>query len=149
MLSDLGPTLTTIVQLCGAILLALPTAYNRERSSRLIGLRTFPLVALGSCAYVLLGQTLIFAESADSMARIMQGLMTGIGFVGGGAILKSDDRVKGTASAASIWITGASGAAVGLQEWGLAITLSVLNFLVMVCLGFLKAEVETICEDGG
>ena len=78
-----------------------------------MGLRTFPLVSLGACAYVLVSQAFIGDGNPDATARIVSGLMSGIGFVGGGAILKSKDHVSGTASAASIWVTGALGASAG------------------------------------
>ncbi len=68
--------------------------------------------------------------------------MTGIGFVGGGAILKHDDHVTGTASAASIWLVGAVGAAVGFGYWGHAIALAALNWAVITCFGWLKGRVE-------
>ena len=132
--------------LLAAIILALPTAWNREASSRIIGLRTFPLVSLGACAYVMVGEAFIGPNSPDAMARIMQGLITGVGFIGGGAILKNDDHVKGTASAASIWITGALGGAVGLQLWTLAILLSVMNFVVVFALSILKPKIKTVDE---
>jgi len=130
-----------------AILLALPTAWNREEASRTVGLRTFPLVSLGACAYILVGEAFIGLENADAMARVMQGLMTGMGFIGGGAILKDDDRVRGTASAASIWIAGALGVACAIQLWILAIILSILNFLVIFILDLIKPQIET--RDGG
>ncbi len=72
------------------------------------------------------------------MARVLQGLMTGIGFVGGGAILKHDDRVSGTATAASIWVVGGIGAAAGLGYWNHAIALAVMNFLVVKVFGKFK-----------
>ena len=107
-----------------------------------MGLRTFPLVALGSCAYVLIGLSLVDPSEHDALMRIMQGLMSGIGFVGGGAILKNDDHVRGTASAASIWVTGALGAAVGFQIWDLAVALSVANFTLIFAMTRLKKEVN-------
>ncbi len=130
--------LVWLTHLAAATVLALPVAWNRETDSRTIGLRTFPLVSLGSCAYVLVGRNFIGDADPDAMARIMQGLMTGIGFVGGGAILKHDEHVYGTASAASIWITGALGAAVGFGQWSLALLLSILNFLLILVLDRLK-----------
>lgn len=133
--------------LVAAVLLALPTAWNREASSRIMGLRTFPLVALGACAYVMVGEAFIGPNSPDAMARILAGLITGIGFIGGGAILKNDDHVKGTATAASIWITGALGAAVGLQLWLLAVLLSALNFFVVLVFSLLKTKIPTNVED--
>lgn len=74
----------------------------------------------------------------DPTARIVQGLMSGIGFVGGAAILKSEDHVAGTASAASIWVTGALGAAAGFGYWHHAIALSALNFLIVFGMTRLK-----------
>lgn len=119
------------LQLAAAIVLALPTAYNREANTRSMGLRTFPLVSLGACAYVLIGLSFAGTDQPEALARIMEGLLSGIGFIGGGAILKNHDHVHGTASAASIWITGGLGASVGLQLWDLAIMLSIFNFAVV------------------
>lgn len=135
-----------LLSLVGALVIALPTAWNRERHSRIMGLRTFPLVAMGACGYVLVSQQFIGSDSADASARIMQGLMSGIGFVGGGAILKGDDYVKGTASAASIWVTGALGAAAGFGYWYLAIALGVINFLVVLVFSPMKDRVPGDAE---
>jgi len=126
-----------------AYLLALPIAWDRERSSRSAGLRTFPLVAVASCGFVIVGAQLA-GGTADSLARIIQGLMTGIGFVGGGAILKEGASVRGTATAASIWNTGAIGAAVALGRFEIAIVLSLVNFLT---LRFLTPLKESLSED--
>lgn len=129
--------------LVAAVILALPTAWNREASGRIMGLRTFPLVCVGACAYVLVGKVFIGEDHPDAMARIVQGLITGIGFVGGGAILKNGDRVEGTATASSIWLTGALGAAVAFEAWHLAIVLSLLNFLVVWLFSRAKEHVPT------
>lgn len=117
--------------LLAAFLLALPIAINRELYSRIMGLRTYPLVALGACAYVLIGVQFIGMDNPDALARVIQGLLGGIGFLGGGAILKSEDRVRGTASAACIWILGAVGAACALQQWAIAIALSLTALFVL------------------
>ena len=102
-----------------AYILALPVAMDRESASRSAGLRTFPLVAMAACGYTL-------AE-----ARVLQGIITGIGFIGGGAILKSNSSVTGTATAASIWTTGLIGIAVAADRYEIAILLSVLMFLTL------------------
>lgn len=130
------------LQLLGALVLALPVAWDRERYSQMMGLRTFPLVSLGACAYVLIGQTFIGDGDPNATARIVQGLMTGVGFVGGGAILKGDTQVSGTASAASIWLMGALGASAGLGYWGYAVALSVLNFAVIFGMRKVKPHVD-------
>ena len=125
-----------------AAVLTLPVAFNREKNSRIMGVRTFPLVAVGACAYLLVAETFLGAADGASKARILQGLMTGIGFVGGGAILKGDNYVIGTVSAASIWVTGALGAAVALGQWQLAVTLSVVNFLIVYIFSSVKQEIS-------
>ncbi|MEZ4281708.1 MAG: MgtC/SapB family protein [Myxococcota bacterium] len=112
-----------------AFIVALPLGWDRERSERGPGLRTFPLVAIGSCAFLLVGRDLL--EGSESHARLLYGLMTGIGFIGGGSILKGEGTVSGTATAASIWNTGAIGAAVAWQRYEIAIALSLVNFLLL------------------
>src|SRR5689334_13599129 len=88
-----------------AYLLVLPVGWFREKQEHTIGVRTFPIVAMASCGYVMLGLP-AYQHSNEAQSRIIQGLVAGIGFVGGGAILKSEGNVHGTATAASIWNTG-------------------------------------------
>lgn len=114
-----------------AFLLALPIAWDREQSTRIMGLRTFPLVALGSTAYVLVSLA-VLREEPNAQARIIQGLITGIGFVGGGAILKdSGGSVQGTATAVSVWSTGALGVAVAYGRFDIALIISLVNYLTL------------------
>ena len=112
-----------------AYILALPIAFNRERHSRSAGLRTYPLVAIGACGFFIVGQS--FLDDNDSNARLIQGLMGGLGFLGGGAILKTSDQVSGMATAASIWITGVIGMSVALLHFEVAIVLSVISFFTL------------------
>jgi putative Mg2+ transporter-C (MgtC) family protein len=128
------------LRLLASMLLVLPTGWNRERETGTVGLRTIPLVSLGACGYALLASASFGDVDPDAMSRILQGLMMGIGFVGGGAILKNEDRVEGTATAASIWVVGAVGAATGLGLWALAVSLAVMNLALIVLLGRLKAR---------
>ncbi len=139
--------LVNLGHVAGAYLLALPLAWEREHANRPMGLRTFPLVAVASCGFVLTGVQ-ISGGNPDAIARIVQGLMTGIGFVGGGAILKQGDHVKGTATAVSIWNTGAIGAAAALGRYEIAIVLSAVNFLTLRLLTPLK-EYGDEEESGG
>lgn len=113
-----------------AWLLSLPLAWEREKTSRTAGMRTFPLVALGACAYVILGRE-VFGGDANSEARVLQGLMTGIGFVGGGVILKKGLEVHGIATAASLWNTAAIGAAAAYEQYGLGAVLSLANLVAL------------------
>jgi putative Mg2+ transporter-C (MgtC) family protein len=119
-----------LAALAGAYALALPIGWDRERQDRSAGLRTFPLVALASCGFVQAAEQYM-ANSPDGMARIIEGVITGIGFIGGGAILKQGASVKGTATAASLWATGAIGAAVGLGSYDVAVAIAVFTFLTL------------------
>ncbi len=120
-----------------AYVLALPIGWDREKHARSAGLRTFPLVSMASCAYMLTGIQVL--DSTDAEARVMYGLITGMGFIGGGAILKEKGSVGGTATAASLWNTGAIGMAVAWSRFEIAILLTVLNFVTLRLLGGLKS----------
>jgi putative Mg2+ transporter-C (MgtC) family protein len=121
--------------------LALPIGWDREKSRRSFGLRTFPLVAMASCGFMLVGALVI--DSTDGEARVLQGIITGIGFIGGGAILQNRDRVAGTATAASIWITGAVGLAVAFDRYEIALVLAALTFLTLRLFGEIKEKMDT------
>jgi putative Mg2+ transporter-C (MgtC) family protein len=133
--------LSHLITLAVAYVLALPIGWNREREERSAGLRTFPLVSMAACGFVMIAIE-VLGITSDGQARILEGLMTGIGFIGGGAILKQGDRAKGTATAASLWATGAMGAAVGYGQLDIAVILSVVIFVTLVLLSPLKRAVE-------
>jgi putative Mg2+ transporter-C (MgtC) family protein len=126
-----------LVALATAYILALPLGWNRELEERSAGLRTFPLVAVATCGFIEASEAMVAGE-AEAMARIVEGLITGMGFIGGGAILRRDDSVKGTATAASLWVTGAIGVAVGLQAYAVAVILSAMTFLTLSFLPTVK-----------
>jgi putative Mg2+ transporter-C (MgtC) family protein len=123
---DWGQTGQHALRILLAYILALPVGWNWERIRHSTGLRTFPLVAIASCSYVLVARYALGAADPN-LDRVIQGLMTGIGFIGGGAIFKEGATVHGTATAASIWCTGALGAAVAFGAWDIAIMLSAIN----------------------
>jgi putative Mg2+ transporter-C (MgtC) family protein len=122
-----------------AFILALPVAMVREASNRGTGMRTFPLVAVEPCGYTLAGISVL--ESTDAEARIMQGLISGIGFIGGGAILKSKGNVSGTATAASIWGTGLIGMAVAFNRLEIAALISLITFVTLRHVSRFKEDV--------
>jgi putative Mg2+ transporter-C (MgtC) family protein len=133
--------LSHLIYLAVAYMLALPIGWNREVEERSAGLRTFPLVSIGACSFVMIAIEVLGIES-EGQARILEGLITGIGFIGGGAILKQGDRARGTATAASLWATGAMGAAVGYGQIDIAVILSVAIFVTLVLLPPLKRVVS-------
>jgi putative Mg2+ transporter-C (MgtC) family protein len=119
-----------LVALLTAYILALPIGWDRERNERSAGLRTFPLVAIATCGFIQAAETITLGN-AEATARVVEGLITGMGFIGGGAILVVKNSVRGTATAASLWATGAIGVSVGLGAFDTAIVLSFATFLTL------------------
>ena len=119
--------------------------WEREQEAHSAGLRTFPLVGMASCGYLLI---LGASPNTADQSRVLQGLITGIGFVGGGAILKEGATVKGTATAASIWSTGVVGAAVAMGRYEVAVILSVLNYITLKLLWRFKQKIAQAPEAG-
>jgi putative Mg2+ transporter-C (MgtC) family protein len=134
------------IAIAAAYLLALPIGWNRERAERSAGIRTFPLVAMASCGFIQAVES-ITAGSPEATARVVEGVITGMGFIGGGAILHKGDRVQGTATAAALWATGAIGVAVGLGSFDVAVMIALVTGVTLFLLSPLKREIETARDD--
>jgi putative Mg2+ transporter-C (MgtC) family protein len=133
---DIDLILLNLRQIGIAFVLALPIAWNREHRAEGAGLRTFPLVCIASCAFMLVGMSVY--SGSDAEARVMYGIITGMGFIGGGSIVKQSGRAEGTATAAGIWLTGAIGISVAYQRYEIAVVLSLIGFLIFQFSDFLK-----------
>lgn len=129
-----------LYQLGLAFILALPIAFNREHKAQGAGLRTFPLVSITCCAFMLVGMSVY--KGSDAEARVMYGIITGMGFIGGGSIVKRSEGPDGTATAAGLWLTGAIGLSVAYQRYEIAIVLSLIGFLIFQFSDFLKKNGE-------
>jgi len=125
-----------------AYALAFPLGLERERSEHTAGIRTFPLVAIATCAFLLAAGGLK-KDNADVVSRVLQGIVSGIGFIGAGAILKTGDSVIGTATAAGLWATAAIGACVALHQYDIAVALSILSYVTLHVLKRYTHERET------
>jgi putative Mg2+ transporter-C (MgtC) family protein len=124
----------TALKIGFAYLLALPTGWFTEREGHAVGIRTFPIVAMASCGYMMIMQGATVSDTFVANSRVLQGLVAGIGFVGGGAILKDGTSVRGTATAASVLNTGAIGAAVAMGRYEAGIVLAGLNLVTILAL---------------
>lgn len=127
---ELMETAGHLVHLAIAYVLVLPIAWHRERAERSLGMRTFPLVAIASCSFLLLAQSTPDHVPADRL-RVLQAVITGVSFLGGGIIIKQNHTVRGMATAAAIWTTTALGAAVAQRDYGLAVVVSLLTFVTL------------------
>ncbi|MBM1172806.1 MgtC/SapB family protein [Microvirga arabica] len=131
-----------------AFALAFPIGWERGCGYTSIGFRTFPIVAIAACGFALLVK-LMPGTNAESQARVLQGIISGIGFIGGGAIVKHGTDVRGLVTAASIWNAGAIGVAVGYNRLNIAVVLSITNLLVLWLLTPLaERHRSTSVEDG-
>lgn len=147
---DWDVVLNHLVTMVVAYILAFPIAWNRESETKSAGIRTFPLVSIASCGFVLIAMD-IFSD-ASAQARIIEGVVTGIGFIGGGAILKNGGSVSGLATAASLWGTAAIGIAVATHRLEIAILLCVVTFVTLQVMAKVKKKVpenEERCDNDG
>lgn len=138
---DWDVMLAYTVQMVLAFGLVLPVGFNRESSRQSIGLRTFPLVSLASCCFTLLGFELN-GDDDSLMGEVLGGIITGIGFVGGGAILQKDDRIEGTSTAAAIWSAGCVGVAVAMGRLEIAVLISVFMMAIFYFVSPLKKSLD-------
>jgi putative Mg2+ transporter-C (MgtC) family protein len=136
----MGP-FPNIIDLCIAYVLALPIGWEREHADRSAGIRTFPLVAIASCGFILATERILQA-SPEAQARVIEGVITGMGFIGGGAILKTGSSVRGTATAASLWATGAIGVSCAVQTYEVAAILSGVTLFTLHVLAPWKKRVN-------
>jgi len=127
---DMSLIFFNLKRLVLSFILTLPIAWNREKKTQSVGVRTYPLVALGSCAFVLTGLSSFTDQEAE--ARILYGVITGMGFIGGGAVIKDKDAVKGTANAAGLWCTGGIGTAVAFSRFEIAFLLALSVYLIFL-----------------
>src|SRR5688572_24420496 len=119
------------LRLAAAVLVGAMIGFDREIRNKPAGVRTIALVSLGSAVFVM--ATLVGA-TADSTSRAIQGIVTGVGFLGAGTIIRgqTEESVRGLTTAASIWLASAIGIACGLALWPLVIVSAALGVLVLV-----------------
>jgi putative Mg2+ transporter-C (MgtC) family protein len=129
---DMHQLVRVTLRLLAALIIGTAIGLQRELTHKPAGLRTHMLVGLGTALFIVSA-----AESGmhvDSLSRIVQGLATGIGFLGGGAILKltTEHEIHGLTTAAGIWMTAAASAAAGLGQIAVALVGTVLGLLVLI-----------------
>ena len=126
-----------LVRLVAATLIGAALGLNREIRGKPAGLRTHAMVALGTALVTLTGIELAGHDGdfdSDSVSRVIQGITAGIGFLGGGTILKSDsgEHISGLTTAASLWVVACLGIACGVGLWQMAVVALVLALLVLI-----------------
>lgn len=131
-----------VIRLTAALVLGAIVGYEREQAGKAAGLRTHMLVAMGTALFVLAASQ--SGMNLDGVSRVIQGLATGIGFIGAGAILKlsATREIQGLTTAAGIWVTAAIGVTVGLGALGLALLGTIFTWIVLVSIGLFEKRLE-------
>jgi putative Mg2+ transporter-C (MgtC) family protein len=129
--SDFGQIERVLLRMVTATLLGAVLGLEREKAGKPAGFRTHILVCLGTAVIVLActGARM----DLDGLSRVIQGIVTGIGFIGAGSILKLDEErdIQGLTTAAGIWMTAGIGVACGLGTLGLAVISTAISLMVL------------------
>ena len=112
--------------------------WERQRLEKAAGLRTHILICVGACLFTIIGLKFIISGNQGELLRVFQGIATGVGFVGAGAIIREGGSVKGLTTATGIWVIAAIGLAIGAGEYILALLSTLLAFLVIHFIGHLS-----------
>ena len=123
--------LDVFLRLGAAVLAGAVIGFNREIHQKPAGLRTMALVALGAAVFVVATAS---AATVDSTSRVIQGVITGVGFLGAGSIIRgqTEESVRGLTTAASIWLAAAVGVACGLALWPVVLISCSFGLLVLI-----------------
>ena len=124
-----------IIRLMAATLLGAVVGIQRERAGKPAGLRTHILVTLGTTVFILACSGV--GMSSDGLSRVIQGIITGIGFLGAGSILKLNEErdIQGLTTAAGVWMTAAIGVAIGLGSLGVALLSTLFTLIILTLAG--------------
>ena len=144
---DRNRLIIVLLRVSAAVLLGAVVGIERERARKPAGLRTHMLVSLGTAVVVIACQD--SGMSLDGLSRVIQGIVTGIGFIGAGTILKLNEQreIQGLTTAAGLWMTAAIGVAAGLGILGLALIGTLVTVLILVLEHFIDSRRKTQKND--
>ena len=147
-MADRGHLAIVLLRTITAVILGGIVGVQREKVGKPAGLRTHMLVSLGTAVVVLSCQGV--GMEMDGLSRVIQGIVTGIGFVGAGTILKLTDQreIQGLTTATGLWMTAAIGVAVGLGALGIAVIATLLTVIVLSLQGLEEALNKKSKEKG-
>jgi putative Mg2+ transporter-C (MgtC) family protein len=137
---ELAVNLNVFLNILGALFLGLMVGYERSYRGRAAGMRTYGLVCMASCALTVItgdpeywyGGHVPVAVNAIDPGRVIQGITTGVGFLGAGVIMRDGMNISGLTTAASIWTVAAIGVLVGVGFYSSAILLALLSAVFMM-----------------
>jgi putative Mg2+ transporter-C (MgtC) family protein len=122
---------------------------ERELSGKDPGLRTFALIALGSCAFSLISRQPFIETGIGDPTRVAAQIVSGIGFLGAGAIFRGSRRVSGLTTAALMWVTAGIGMAVGFDCREIAVSTTVIALTITLFLRFVRLMIFMVRRKKG
>lgn len=124
------------LRLCAAMAAGVVIGLNRDLRGKPAGVRTLGLVGLGAALATIAasGMTTTYVTNIDAISRAVQGIITGIGFLGAGVIIKEEDgrRIRGLTTAASIWVVACFGMICGIGAWSIGAIALLLAILLLM-----------------
>ncbi|MBX4210994.1 MgtC/SapB family protein [Candidatus Parcubacteria bacterium] len=139
-------------QIIVAMLLGTVLGLERTLAGKTAGMRTYGLVTMGSCLFILISNLVISSYPStvnyDPM-HLASGVITGIGFLGAGLIIFKEDKLSGLTTAAGLWVACGIGIAVGFQLFAIAIFATLLTFLNFTILWIVEKKVKEFSKKDG
>jgi putative Mg2+ transporter-C (MgtC) family protein len=147
-LPDPAQAVRITIRFFTAIAVGAIVGFERGQTGKAAGLRTHLLVSVSSALFVL--APLEGGMTTNDVSRVIQGVATGIGFIGAGAILKrkDDSEIQGLTTAAGIWLTAAAGLAAGLGRLGLALAAAFIAWVILREVERIDAKVDGTSQGG-
>lgn len=141
--------MTVFLNILLALFLGICLGLERSFAKKTAGMRTYALVSMGACLFIILARLSSPVTDAGSPGQlyVLQGLIIGIGFIGGGAILHNKEHTVGLTTAAGLWITAGIGAAVGYGYASLAIFTTIITLFAFTVLWFIEHYITGETED--
>lgn len=130
----------TFVPLVVAVILGGLIGLEREIHRKPAGLRTNILICMGAATFMLIAEKM--TSDPSSIARLTAGIVTGVGFIGGGAVLRDQANIYGVTTAATIWVVTSIGIACGMRLYAISIAATILSLLVLTVLSPLDKKIH-------
>ncbi|MHC4962445.1 MAG: MgtC/SapB family protein [Planctomycetota bacterium] len=132
--------LQSLVPMVVAVVLGALIGIEREVHSKPAGLRTNALICMGAAAFMVIAQRIGLGN--DAVSRMTAGIVTGVGFIGGGAVLRDRTNISGVTTAATIWVVTSIGIACGMRLYDMAVSITVLSLIVLAVFGPLDRKIR-------
>ncbi len=130
----------TFIPLIAAVVLGGVIGIEREINRKPAGLRTNILICMGAATFMMIANKML--ASPDAISRMTAGIVTGVGFIGGGAVLRDRANIYGVTTAATIWVVTSIGIACGMRLYEIAVAVTLLSLLVLVAPGALEKKIQ-------